>query len=415
MELVNAIDGSELIELTEGAIVDPTVLQSTNVDFRANFSPGVPPGSVHFELSGAKAFSRTSNQAPHALYGTDTGDGLGPGTYVLSASVYEDPHRGGSVLSSHAVSFTVSGPELSSVSIEAAAPSVTEGAAAVFALTRTAPTTATLEVPLTVSETGEMLSGAGPFRAVFAVGSGTAEVLLATSDDVVVEADSTVTATLTAGTGYTVSTASSASVTVEDDDTAAFTVSAEPEAIDEGESATLTVAISNGVTFAEAQTISLATSGTASASDYSGVPSTLTLAAGASSARAELAATADREEEGAETVTVTASHGGAEIGSATVTIHSVSHDATLSALSLSGIDIGTFAAATTAYTVSVAHDTSGTTVTATAAHSAAAVSIQPGPEVNLAVGANEITVTVTAEDGETTQAYTVTVTREGPL
>ena len=141
------------------------------------------------------------------------------------------------------------------------------------------------------------------------------------------------------------------------------------------------------------------------------MPATLALAAGASSATATLAASEDQEEEAAETVTIAASHGGTAIGSATVTIMSVSRDATLSALSLSGIEIGAFSGATTSYQASVGHAVATTTVTAAATHSAATVSIEPGSEVDLAVGANEIAVTVTAEDGTTTRTYTVTVTR----
>ena len=190
-----------------------------------------------------------------------------------------------------------------------------------------------------------------------------------------------------------------------------FTVSAAPHAIKEGESATVTVAISNGVTFAEDQTLSLTASGTASAADYTGVPATLTLVAGGSSVTADLAASDDQEEEEHETVTVAASHGGASIGSATVTITSVSHDATLSALSLSGVDIGAFSSETTAYAASAGHAVETTTVTAAASHAEASVSIDPGATVSLAEGANQITVEVRAEDGETTRTYTVTVTR----
>ncbi len=76
--------------------------------------------------------------------------------------------------------------------------------------------------------------------------------------------------------------------------------------IREGESATVTVATSNGVRFAEDQRIALSVSGTASATDYTGVPATLTLPAYGTSTTA--------------TLTITASHGGAEIGSATVTV-----------------------------------------------------------------------------------------------
>ena len=97
-----------------------------------------------------------------------------------------------------------------------------------------------------------------------------------------------------------------------------------------------------------------------------------------------------------------------------VTRAASSDDATLSALSLSGINIGTFSSTVTAYTAEVGNGVAATTVTATPSHSAASVSIAPGSEVSLAEGENEITVTVTAEDGLTTQAYTVTVTRAVP-
>ena len=96
---------------------------------------------------------------------------------------------------------------------------------------------------------------------------------------------------------------------------------------------------------------------------------------------------------------------------AAVTAAFVSQDAMLRALSLSGIDIGTFSGAVTSYTASVGSRIATTTVTATASQASATVSISPGAEVSLAEGANEITVAVTAEDGTTTRTYSVTVTR----
>ena len=97
-----------------------------------------------------------------------------------------------------------------------------------------------------------------------------------------------------------------------------------------------------------------------------------------------------------------------------------SADATLSALSLSGVTLmPAFASGTTAYTASVGHAVTETMVTATVAAGAAfevklnGVVDQDGV-VELAVGSgNVIAVVVTAEDGETTRAYTVTVTRGG--
>ena len=94
-----------------------------------------------------------------------------------------------------------------------------------------------------------------------------------------------------------------------------------------------------------------------------------------------------------------------------------STDATLSALTLSGIDFGAFSSSTASYAPSVANSVSQTTVTATTNHFGAGYAIKLGGTtdsdgtVSLSTGSNVITVEVTAEDGQTTKTYTVTVTR----
>ncbi|MDR1342219.1 MAG: cadherin-like beta sandwich domain-containing protein [Prevotellaceae bacterium] len=62
------------------------------------------------------------------------------------------------------------------------------------------------------------------------------------------------------------------------------------------------------------------------------------------------------------------------------------------------------------YTVAVANSVASITLTAQAAHTGATVE-GSGVPYSLAVGANELSVVVTAEDGVTTTTYTVTVTR----
>ena len=97
-----------------------------------------------------------------------------------------------------------------------------------------------------------------------------------------------------------------------------------------------------------------------------------------------------------------------------------STDATLSALTLSGIDFGTFDSTTISYSAEVSNSVTETTVTPTVNHSGASYVIKLGGVTNadgtvsLAVGSNVITIEVTAEDGETTETYTVTVTRAAP-
>ena len=99
----------------------------------------------------------------------------------------------------------------------------------------------------------------------------------------------------------------------------------------------------------------------------------------------------------------------------------LSSDATLSALSLGGIDFGTFDSTTTSYTARVANNVTETTVIATTNHSAASYAVQLGGVtdedgvVALSVGSNVITINVTAEDDASTETYTVTVTRDAPL
>ena len=103
-----------------------------------------------------------------------------------------------------------------------------------------------------------------------------------------------------------------------------------------------------------------------------------------------------------------------------VSLQQNSADATLSGLSLSGVNFGTFASGTTSYSAQVTNSVTQTTVTPTVNDSNASYVIKLGGvtdadgTVSLAVGSNVITVEVTAEDEQTTKTYTVTVTRAAP-
>ena len=100
----------------------------------------------------------------------------------------------------------------------------------------------------------------------------------------------------------------------------------------------------------------------------------------------------------------------------------VSTDATLSALSLSGVTLEpAFATGTTTYTATVDNSVTSTEVTPTTSDPVATTVLKLGGTedtdgtVDLALGANVITVEVTAEDTTTTETYTVTVTREARI
>ena len=202
-------------------------------------------------------------------------------------------------------------------SITANSATVAEGTSASFTVTLGEAPTEAVTVAVSVAETDAMLAETAPTSVEIAAGATSATLAVTTDDDKVVEGNSTVTATLSSATGYTVGADDSAEVVVTDNDTATFAVVAKPEEIAEGERATVTVSVADGVTFASDQTIALSASGTASSSDFTLTPTSRTLTAGQSSVTATVTATDDPEAEQAETVVVTARHDGASVGSTT--------------------------------------------------------------------------------------------------
>ena len=147
---------------------------------------------------------------------------------------------------------TVAGPASSAlpeVSIVAQTSLVTEGAAAVFTLTRSGSPSAALTVDVAVTESGAMLKGAPPASVTFAAGAGTAALTVETDDDGLDETASTITAAVPAGDGHTVdATAASAAVTVNDDDDAPVVATASPIAAMENGTAVATLAATDADT-----------------------------------------------------------------------------------------------------------------------------------------------------------------------
>ena len=136
------------------------------------------------------------------------------------------------------------------ITIVAGTSPVAEGTSAVFTLSRTGSPTAALTVNVTVSETGgDMVAAAneGARTVTFLANSATATLSVATAPDSVDEADSVVTATVSADTGspasYSVATPASAMVTVQDNDTRGVTVSATALTVNEDTTGTYTVVL----------------------------------------------------------------------------------------------------------------------------------------------------------------------------
>ena len=163
------------------------------------------------------------------------------------------------------------------VSVAVLSESVAEGEKALFEVTRDRATGAPVDASVEITAEGGVLSGDAPVAAKVPVGETRALLRVATDDDRVVEGDGSVTATVTAGEGYAL-----------------------------GETLSATVAVEDGVTFAEDRTLALAVAGEVAESDYDLDPSTLVLAADGSSVQSTFAALADVVDEEVETAEVAA-------------------------------------------------------------------------------------------------------------
>lgn len=104
------------------------------------------------------------------------------------------------------------------ITIAAGASPVDEGGSASFTVTSDRTLITALDVKLSVTESGAMVSGTPPTQVTIAKAAKSATVSVATADDEQDEDDSLVTATLLAGAGYQLGSAKSAVVTLADDD-----------------------------------------------------------------------------------------------------------------------------------------------------------------------------------------------------
>ena len=143
-----------------------------------------------------------------------------------------------------------------------------------------------------------------------------------TLDDSVVEPPGTVTALIQGSTTnppvYLTGVANHATVTVSDNDVAAFTLAADATEVGEGGVVRVTIT-ADGVTFAEPQTITLTLGGTATPVDDFTLseggkelsdPYAVTLPAGARSVRVTIMAATDAEDDPGETIELSVSHDG---------------------------------------------------------------------------------------------------------
>ena len=196
-----------------------------------------------------------------------------------------------------------------SITIAADTSPVTEGTAAAFTLTASPPApVGGLTVTVSVSQTGTFIEGVAPTTVTIAAAATTAALMVDTTDDDIDEAAGSVTATVTAGAGYTVGTGDTASVTVNDDD-AEPTLAIDSPSVAEGDAGdTPTLSYTVTLTGDTEQEVTVdyvdATSGSAtSGTDYTAITGgTLTFAPGTTTQNIDVTVMGDADDEGDETV-----------------------------------------------------------------------------------------------------------------
>ena len=301
--------------------VDIGAFSSGTTSYSATVAHAVSVTTVTATPSDGSATVTISDGAGSAERSTRT-VALSEGANTITVTVTA---ADGATTETYTVTVTRAWP-LPIVSIAAVASLVSEGELAEFRVSRTGPTTGELTVDVRVGFGND--STADEYAIKLRAGQRSRVGITRLDDNNVVRDDVTVTWTLEESGRYTVSAdANSAFVVLEENDAAEFALSVDPDAIAEGESATVEVAIANGVTFAEEQTIELDFGGSTAtaAADYSVSPDSLALAAGARTARATVAAMRDSDAEGDETVSVAASHDGADIGTVSLKIEDAAY------------------------------------------------------------------------------------------
>ncbi len=314
-----------------------------------------------------------------------------------------------------------------SVTVAAETDTVTEGKDAVFILTRTKDPSDALVVSFAVTGGDAVLSEDPPTEATFRAGAATVRVSLGTENDDTHGADAALTLTLTDGDAYDLGEASSATVTVRDDDVPPPVLSIGDAGAREGNSgdttARFTVTLDRAA--AVAVTVDWATAdGTATAgTDYTAGEGTLTFSGGVLSKTIAVPVTGDDVDEPNETFTVELSNAsGASLGEAvgTGTIRD-DDDAPTVTLVLTPASI-TEAAGRSTVTARLDHPSSEeTAVTVTVAPKSPAVegdyTLSANLELTIAAGVTTSTgaVTITAVNNAVdapNKAVTVSATAE---
>ncbi len=322
-------------------VAELTALEASQRDAVVTPEVSVTAGSAVVE-GGDAAFTVTASPAPAAGlevtvtvsasgdYGAATGQQTvtvpASGSVTLTVGTTDDDadETDGSVTatvnagsdytvssSQGAATVAVADDDVPEISVSAGS-GVSEGGDAAFTVTASPAPAAGLEVTVTVSASGDYGAATGQ-QTVTVPASGSVTLTVGTTDDDADETDGSVTATVDAGSGYTVSSAAAAAtVAVADDDDPPPVVSiAAVGDVTEGAAARFTVSASRAPVADLAVSVSIAARG-----DF-GVaagPRTVTVAAGTTSVALSVATAGDDADEADGSVSVSLDAAAADAG-----------------------------------------------------------------------------------------------------
>ena len=342
---------------------------------------------------------------------TTVQDSLAEGreTIAIAASL-----GGTQVASANAV---IADDDLAGFTVSVAPDSLTEGDPATATLTVeigggvTFPVAQTISLTFGGSATADSDYTVTPSSITLPAGATSGTAVVAPLDDTIAEGDETI--LITASLGDAEIGAVELALADDDADLLAFSLTVDPATIAEGETATVTVD-TGGATFDAEQTITLTLGGSATegaGNDYTITPPAITIAANATAGSATIAARADGAIEEAETITISASHGDATVGTAEVIIAGGGTTAFSLAVAPATVEEG----ATATVTVSTGGTTFAEAQTITLAFSGSAsegsdFSVSSS-SIEIAAGSESGTATITAlDDSNEEAAETITIT-----
>ena len=200
----------------------------------------------------------------------------------------------------------------------------------IYTFTRTGPITNTLTVNYGITGTatnGTDYATIGT-SVTFAANSATATVTVNPTPDTVIEANETVALTLATGTGYTIGTTTAVTGTITDDDSPNITLAVAPASVLENGTPNLVYTFTRTGATTSALTVNYSIGGTATnGTDYTTIGTSVTFAAGSTTATVTVDPTADTIIEDNETVALTLATGtGYTIGTTTAVTGTITND-----------------------------------------------------------------------------------------